>query len=45
MDVYCSNPFSKDCEKKCDEDDKDCEKKCDRKYKSGSRSKSVSKAV
>eukprot|EP00984_Skeletonema_dohrnii_P020990 scaffold10372_cov109-Skeletonema_dohrnii-CCMP3373.AAC.1 len=35
----------KDCEKKCDEDDKDCEKKCDRKYKSGSRSKSVSKAV
>ncbi|KAK1739303.1 hypothetical protein QTG54_009846 [Skeletonema marinoi] len=35
----------KDCEKKCDEDDKDCEKKCDRKYKSGSRSKNVSKAV
>eukprot|EP00984_Skeletonema_dohrnii_P001511 scaffold483_cov117-Skeletonema_dohrnii-CCMP3373.AAC.1 len=35
----------KDCEKKCDEDDKDCEKKCDRKYKSGSRSKSVNKAV
>jgi len=43
MDAYCSNPFSKDCEKKCDDGDDDCEKKCDKKFKNGS--KSVIKSV